>query len=104
MTPRLQKLLEFHEKDPSDAFVQYGIALEYASVQQDDQALVWFEKLRSKHPDYLPTYYMLGELYQRLDAPDKARAVYEEGIQLARKTGDMHTLSELRAALDDIEE
>lgn len=104
MDSRLQKLLAFYEKDPTDAFVQYGIALEYSSLQQNEQALLWFEKLRTEHSDYLPTYYMLGELYQRLHAPDKARRVYEEGIQLSRQVNDMHTLSELSAALDDMEE
>lgn len=104
MTSRLQKLLEFHRADPSDAFTRYGIALEYSSAGQFDSAIEWFENLRSDSPDYLPTYYMLGSLYGRLGNPDKARTVLQEGIAVARRANDMHTLSELRAALDDIDD
>lgn len=104
MSLRLQQLLDFHRKDPSDAFVRYGIALEYTSQQQYDNALTWFEGLRIEAPDYLPTYYMLGDLYRRLDRPSEARSVYEEGVLVAQRARDMHTLSELRAALDELDD
>src|ERR1700754_334164 len=101
---RLQKLLDFYQTDPSDPFVLYGIALEYSSLQQFDDALHWFERLRSEMPDYLPTYYMLGGLYAKLGRTEQAQTVYSEGVDLARRTNDMHTLSEIRAAMDELEE
>ena len=104
MISRLQKLLDLYEKDPSDAFIRYGIALEYSSLQQYNDALDWFERLRSDVPDYLPTYYMLGGLYSRTGRPEQARVVYEEGIAVARRANDMHTLSEIRAAIDELDE
>ncbi len=104
MMSRLQKLLELYEKDPSDAFIRYGIALEYSSLQQHDSAAEWFERLRSDTPDYLPTYYMLGGLYAKLGKPNMARTIYEEGISTAQRANDMHTLSEIRAAIDELDE
>lgn len=104
MTSRLQKLLELYEKDTADAFVRYGIALEYSSLQHYDNAVEWFERLRSETPDYLPTYYMLGGLYAKLGRVDEARVVYEEGADIARRSNDMHTLSEIRAALDELDD
>lgn len=104
MSSRLQQLLDFHRKDPSDTFIRYGIALEYTSQQQYEEALSWFEALRTGFPDYLPTYYMLGDLYRRLNRLSDARAVYTEGVAVARKANDMHTLSEINAALDELDD
>lgn len=104
MSSRLQQLLDFHRKDPSDTFIRYGIALEYTSQQQYEEALSWFEALRTSFPDYLPTYYMLGDLYRRLNRLSEARTVYTEGVAVARQAKDMHTLSEINAALDELED
>jgi predicted Zn-dependent protease len=104
MSSRLQQLLDFHRKDPSDAFIRYGIALQYTSQQQYDEALSWFEDLRTGFPDYLPTYYMLGDLYRRLNRFSDARTVYGEGLQIARRANDTHTFSEISAALDELED
>ncbi len=103
MSVRLGKLLEFYEQDKNDTFVRYGIALEYRALKDYDEALKWLQKLRRDFTDYLPTYYQLGELYQLLGDLDNARSTFEEGVRIARTARDLHTASELQAALDEVE-
>jgi tetratricopeptide (TPR) repeat protein len=101
---RLEKLLALYEDDKNDAFVRYGIALEYNAMQEYDAAITWFEGLRKDSPDYVPTYYMLAGVYRAVGKFDEAKAVYNEGLQAARKAGDNHAFAELSAALEELEE
>lgn len=101
---RLEKLQEFLAADPSDSFTRYAIGLEYMSGKNFDEAAKTFEELLRLDPDYLATYYQLGAAYNELARMSDARAIYNQGIAVARKAGDTHAASELEAALDEIEE
>ncbi|MCS6808167.1 MAG: tetratricopeptide repeat protein [Bacteroidota bacterium] len=104
MQSRLEQLFELHREDPNDPFIRYAIALEYQSRQDYAQALAWYEELRRIAPDYVPTYYMLASVYRALHQLDAARAIYYHGIDAARQAGDTHALSELSAALEELDE
>lgn len=102
MTDRLTQLLKLITEMPHDAFLKYGIALEYVSRNDDIEALRHFTELKADKPDYLALYYQLGKLYERLDRTDTAIECYQEGISIARSQKDRHTLSELQSALDEL--
>lgn len=99
---RLDQLIEMHREDTSDSFVRYAIGLEYIGRRNFSEALNWFEELRKVDPDYLPTYYQLGSVYEELDREDDAKKIYEEGLVIGRKQNDLHTVSELQGALDQL--
>src|SRR5205085_5656751 len=99
---RLEQMLQFLEKDPQDSFTRYAVALEYRSANQSSEALQQFRELLARDPNYLPTYYQLGQLLASQRDFDGAERAYREGIALARKTGDLHTASELDAAIDEL--
>jgi hypothetical protein len=48
------------------------------------------------------SYYHLGKLHERLGDESKAIAVYEKGMDVAKKLSDNHALSELRGAYDNL--
>jgi tetratricopeptide (TPR) repeat protein len=102
MTDRLTNLLELYKEMPDDAFLIYGIALEYASRGDDKTALQYFILLKSKNPDYLPLYYQLGKLYERDGQDKEAIETYGQGMLLAKAQKDMHTYSELQNAQDEL--
>ena len=96
---RLEALLEFHRLDPTDAFTRFAIAREYLKRDDPQQALAFFEALRSEHPDYVGNYYHLGKLYEKLDRFDDSIRTYRAGIDVATKKGDLHARAELQSAL-----
>lgn len=99
MNKRLQMLTDLVEAGKADSFVRYALALEYKKEKRIDDALQAFEALRTADPNYLPMYYMAGQLLLDLEQPDQARVWFEQGIELARGKGDNKTLRELELAL-----
>src|SRR5215813_6113613 len=77
---RLEMLREFVQRDPNDAFSRYGLAMEYVSHQRYEEGIAEFRALVTNNPDYIPTYYQLGQAYERTGQTEEARRVYEQGI------------------------
>lgn len=104
LNKRLEQLLAIQKDEPDDAFTRYAIALEYKSSGNTTTAIEWLEKLRNSSPDYVPTYYMLAELYQQISNPAQAARTCDEGLIIAKNAGDHHAHSELMALKEEIEE
>lgn len=94
---RIQQLIRFVQEEPGDPFNLYALAVEYMT-EQPAQARPYFDDLLTNHPDYLPTYYHAAALYANLGEREKANALYNKGIDLARTTGKQKTLQELQRA------
>ena len=99
---RIDLLKGFLEDNPNDSFSRYALALEYAKLQQFDDARREFETVRTNDPDYLANYYQLGQLYLKLGLSHEAEKTFRSGITVALKQRDDHTRSELEAALESI--
>src|SRR2546427_1283152 len=93
-------LKSFLKDNPNDSFLRYALALEYIKLGQNDEAVREFEAVRNTDPEYVPTYYQLGQLYQKLGQKHDAEKTFRTGIAVATKAGDEHTRSELEAALE----
>jgi len=100
MNNRISLLRQYIEEDPADPFSRYALSLELIKSGNDDEALRQMEIVAKNHPDYLPNYYHYGKLVERLGNPDMAIEIYKQGMTVAQKHNDMHTLSELRGAID----
>ena len=87
-----------------DSFLQHALALEYIKIGNDEEARKLFNEILLREPTYIGSYYHLGKLLERVGDFDRAIRVYERGMEEAKKAGDNHSLSELRGALEDIEE
>jgi len=87
-----------------DSFLQHALALEYIKIGNDEEARKLFNEILLREPTYIGSYYHLGKLLERVGDFDRAIRVYERGMDEAKKAGDHHSLSELRGALEDIEE
>lgn len=100
--PRLEMLEDFVRKDPRDAFSRYALAMEYVNAQRYDEAIAHFRALIAQDPDYIATYFQLGQACERTGRPEEARAAYEQGIAACRRKGDSKTLGELEFALEQL--
>ncbi len=103
MTNRIKILQQFLEEDPHDSFSKYALALEYGKNGDNQKAVLLMISLLESEPEYLPTYYQLGKLFEQTQKSAEALIIYQKGIELAKKKGNMHTANELRGAIDAME-
>ena len=103
MTDRMQKLSTMLEKDPTDTFVLYAIAMEHKKAKQSEQALEWFDKVIAVDPGYAVAYHQAALTQEGDGKMEEARKLYHRGIVAADKKGDHHAADEMRAALAVIE-
>jgi predicted Zn-dependent protease len=99
---RRQQIEAMLREDPGDPFLWYGLAMEQLAAGEHESALGTFDELRRRDPDYVPAYVQAGQLLARLDREDEARAVYQVGIAVARKKGDLHAAGEMEGFLDGL--
>src|SRR5690349_20522650 len=101
MSTRLDTLHQFYTDDPNDPFNIYALAIEYQK-SDTSKSLKYFEKLLREHGEYVPTYYHAAKLYQEIGDIDKAIAVYEKGIAIAKAKNDLKAARELKSAYDEM--
>jgi Tfp pilus assembly protein PilF len=99
---RIEILKGFLNENPNDSFSRYALALEHTKLGQNDEAVREFETVRKNDPQYVATYYQLGQLYQKIGQKHEAEMTFRTGITVATKAGDEHTRSELEAALEGL--
>ena len=97
---RLKLLEQFVKEEPEDPFNWYALALE-ETKQDSNRAVELFEYVLEKHPDYLPSYYHAGNLYQSIGNQKRAIEILQTGVELAKLQGERKTLNELRTLLDE---
>jgi Flp pilus assembly protein TadD len=98
--PRLETLKELLAQNPDDSFIRYGVAMEHLREGDYAPAVEEFRELLKRNPEYVAAYYHCGQALEKLGDLEGARSVYESGIALCTRTGDLHTRSELQTALD----
>lgn len=98
-TNRLEILKQMLAQDPENSFARYGLAMEYAQTDQPQDAIREFKALLAKDDSYVAAYYHGGQTLEKLGRVEEARALYEEGMEASTRKGDLHTRSEIEAAL-----
>lgn len=102
-TPRLEKLLTLHAKDPADAFVLFAIGMEHKKLRHTADAVDWFAKALQANPNYCVAYHQMALAWEDAGDLEAARNVYRQGIAVANACGDPHAAQEMQAALSLIE-
>lgn len=101
---RMQMIKELLEKEPTDSFLNYALALEYDKENNTEKAIAIIEHIVLSDPEYLASYYQLGKLYEKLNDLNKAIFSYKKGIEIAQKQKNRKALNELNEALFLMEE
>jgi tetratricopeptide (TPR) repeat protein len=100
MSNRLEVLRNMVAQNPNDSFSRYGLAMEYANSGDLERAIEEYRALLSVNPNYSAAYYHGGQTLDKLGRRDEARVIYRDGIEATTRIGDLHTRSEIQAALD----
>jgi len=99
---RIERLHQYLQTNPTDAFLQHALALEYIKIGNDAKAKALFEEILLRDATYVGSYYHLGKLLERTGETAAAIEWYQQGLTAAKAAGDNHSFNELRAALDDL--
>jgi predicted Zn-dependent protease len=97
---RLEVLQSMVEQNPADGFSRYGLAMEYVRSGELETAMEQFSALLTHNPNYAAGYFHGGQTLEKLGRINEAKLLYARGVEVTGATGDAHTQSELRAALD----
>jgi thioredoxin-like negative regulator of GroEL len=99
---RRQQIQEMLAEDPTDPFLRYGLAMDYAGSGEHEEAARCFGELLRDSPDYVPGYYQAAKVLREVGREDEARTVARAGVAAARRKGDEHAAGELEFLLDDM--
>ena len=98
MNNRLEQLLTFLKEEPNDPFLLYAVATEYKKEGNIDETTSYYNRLLTEHPGYLATYYHAAHFFTDLEEFDRAKTIYEKGIELAKSQEEKMALRELQNA------
>ncbi len=100
---RIDQLKKFLEESPNDSFLKFAIAKEHEKNKVYDKALKYYLEIYDHEPEYIGLYYHLGKLYETINRRQLALNAYKQGIELGKKNGDFHSVSELNNAKMNLE-
>ena len=99
---RVAVLTEILSQNPADAFARYGLAMEYSKTGEVERALEEFGKLLSAHPEYTAGYFMAAQTLASASRREEAKKMLADGIASAKRTGNAHAQSEMKAMLAEL--
>ncbi len=97
--PRKELIFDMLVKEPNDVFLNYALAMEHLSAEEFKEADTQLKKVLDIKADYLPCYYQLGQLNEKLGNTDLALSYYKQGIDLAKSQNNTKALGELNEAI-----
>ncbi len=96
---RLNQISRMLQADPSDLFLNFALAMEYAKAGRHDEALLQFTRVAELNPNSVPAYFQKADLLVALNRHAEAREVYTAALAAAEKSGDKHAAQKVREAL-----
>lgn len=101
---RKDMLLSMLAKEPDDVFFNYALAIEYVGENKFQDAEEQFLRTIKLNEEYLPSYYQLGQTFEKLGKKTEAKEIYLKGLDLAKKQKNQKALNEINEAIVMIEE
>lgn len=105
MSVRTQRMADIEAllaDDPKDAFLRYGLAMEYSSAGDDATSVRLLKELLADEV-YIPAFLMAAQGLIRLGNDAEAAEILRRGTVEARAHGDLHALGELQGLLTTLE-
>ncbi|MBC7696402.1 MAG: tetratricopeptide repeat protein [Burkholderiales bacterium] len=97
--PRKELIFDMLEKEPNDVFLNYALAMEHLSTGDYNDADAQLRKVLEINPSYLPCYYQLGQVNEKLNKIVIAISYYKQGVNLAKSQNNNKALGELNEAI-----
>ena len=97
--PRIDMLLSLLELEPDDIFLNYALAIEFVGEKKLEDAEKQFLKTVKLNSEYLPCYYQLGQVAEKIKTEKEALEYYKTGLALAQKQNNQKAVNELSEAI-----
>ena len=85
--------------DPANTMVMFGLAKEYEKAGADAKMIDTLERYLAAADDEGNAYGMLARAYERAKQDDKARELYQRGIEVATAHGHPGMAEEYRQSM-----
>jgi uncharacterized protein HemY len=99
---RINTLIQWLEDEPADTFLLFALAKEYANRQLWTEAEMYFLRVLVLDADYTGAYYHFGQLLVQTGRDQDAIQCFEKGIKVCQRVGDVKTLHEIQAELEEM--
>ena len=99
---RREKLEQMLEKEPDDAFLHFGLAMELVKEGQQDDAIGRFDRVLKIDPVSTAAFYHKGNTLIGLERLDDAKSALRAGIEAAKQISNAHAQREMEELLDSI--
>lgn len=100
MQNRIEVFKQMLASDPENTIVLFGLANEYQKTEDWHNVIATLEDYLSKATDEGAAYGMLAKAYERIGEREKARGVYEKGIEVSLAHGHPTMANDYRMTLD----
>jgi predicted Zn-dependent protease len=100
MQNRIEVFKQMLESDPNNAMVLFGLANEYQKIEDWQNTIETLEDYLSKSDDEGAAYGMLARAYAQTGNREKAREIYEKGVEVSLAHGHPSMAQDYRATLD----
>lgn len=97
--PRKEMIFDMLVKEPNDVFLNYALAMEYLATSDFELAEAQLQKTLVIEPGYLPCFYQLGQVWEKLGNTGKALNFYKQGLELAKSQNNRKAQGELSEAI-----
>jgi tetratricopeptide (TPR) repeat protein len=101
---RLERLQLLIRQNPQEPFLPYALGLEWEKQANLQRAEEIWRNLLIEHPDYLPAWQRLAELYLVQKQFINALHCTKEALRCSEKTGDHHAHETALEMLEQIAE
>ena len=100
MQNRIEVFKQMLEADPDNSMVLFGLANEYQKQEDWQNTIAALENYLQKADDEGAAYGMLAKAYEQTGDREKAREIYEKGVEVSMAHGHPSMAQEYRMTLD----
>ncbi len=100
MQNRIEVFKQMIEADPTNEVVLFGLANEYQKAEDWQKTIETLEDYLSKADDEGAAYGMLAKAYENVGNREKAKSVYEKGIEVSNAHGHPTMANDFKMTLD----
>lgn len=101
-TKRERMFREVLEIDPEDIVALFGLGSLALEKELYNEARDFLEKVLELDPGHSASYLKLGQTLERLGLKDMAKSIYEKGIEVSSKKGELMPANQMQSFLSNL--